>query len=108
MAHGHYEGKGVEHPHVRSLFNRERLSSCAWYEARLSTQQTREASAWDRHVAYLENFLSKPQYTEEAKRLGIRDRLDLARQTLERVSSPNYLDHLHGTLGAQPLRSGPE
>ncbi len=108
MAHGHDDGKGVEHPHVRSLFNRERFSTCAWYEARLLTQQTREAAAWDRHVAYLENFVSKPRYTEEATRLGIRDRLDLARQTRDRVSSTDYQDHLHGTLGAQPLGCSPE
>ena len=108
MARGHYEGRTLDHPHVRSLFNRERLSTSAWYAARLSTQQAREAAAWDHHVAYLENFLSKPQYAEEARRLGIRDRLDLARHTRDRVASPNYLDHLHGTIGAQPLRSDAE
>ena len=103
MAHGHFEGKGLEHPHVRSLFNRERLSTCAWYEARLSACQKREVAAWNRHITYLENFLSKPQYAQEAARLGIQERLQQALKTRESVSSPSYLDHLHGTLGAQPL-----
>ena len=31
------------------------------------------------------------------------DRLSFARQQLERVKSPRYLEELRGTLGANPL-----
>lgn len=104
MAFGHHEGRGIDHPQIRALFNPQRLSSSAWYEGRLTTQQTREIAAWERHASYLETFLSKPQYSEEAQRLKIAERLTSARQTLARVSSSDYIDHLHGTIGAQPLR----
>ena len=107
MAHGHYEGKGIDHPQIRAMFHPQRLSSSAWYESRLQIQQAREISSWERHVAYLESFLARPQYEDEARRLNIQRILTSAKDTLARVSSPAYADHLHGTLGGQLLNFAP-
>ncbi len=103
MAHGHYEGKGITDPEIRGLFTREALLASEWYQSRLLMKQKREVSLWMRHVASLENFLKRPGYEYEAKRLKIEERLTQARSELEHVSGGDYLAELEGTLGADPI-----
>jgi hypothetical protein len=103
MRHETWEGKGLEHPDVRRLFTREYLLQSDWYAARLKARQAVESRLWQQHVRYLERFLSKPNYTEEAIRLGIDDSLERARQELARAESPARLAKLAGTLGAEPI-----
>jgi hypothetical protein len=98
-----WEGKGLEHPDVRRLFTRDYLLASDWYAARLKARQGVESRLWQRHIRYLERFLSKPNYTEEAIRLGIGDRLARARQEFARAESPALLTKLAGTLGAEPI-----
>jgi hypothetical protein len=98
-----WQGKGLEHPDVRHLFTREYLLGSDWYAARLKARQAVEGRLWQRHIRYLERFLSKPNYTEEAGRLGIDDRLQRARQELAGAESPTRLAQLVGTLGAEPI-----
>jgi hypothetical protein len=54
-------------------------------------------------VSYLTKFITKPNYADEAARLGIEDRLHKSRDELKRISTAAYLDGLRGTLGANPL-----
>jgi hypothetical protein len=103
MRDGHWQGKGLENPELRRLFTREHLLSSDWYAARLAAQQANDSRLWERHVASLENFLGKETHTEEAARLGIRERLGLARETLAKVRTKAHLESLRGTLGAQPM-----
>jgi hypothetical protein len=103
MRHETWQGKGLEHPDVRRLFAREYLLASDWYAARLKARQAVESRLWKRHVRYLESFLRKPNYAEEAVRLGIDDRLARARQELARAESPALLAKLAGTLGAEPI-----
>jgi hypothetical protein len=106
MAHGHFESKDLNSPDVRALFRRDALLESYWYQERLVTRQEREEALWRRHVAALEAFEERPGYAEEAARLGIRGRLELARCELERASSPAYLAELVGTIGADPISRG--
>ncbi|MCG5054540.1 MAG: hypothetical protein KA712_16370 [Myxococcales bacterium] len=103
MAHGHYEGKDAAHPELRALFTREALLASDWYQRRLQIKQQRDASLWSRHVVNLRAFLAKPGHRDEADRLGIRARLVRAERELTRVSSPQYLEDLQGTIGADPI-----
>jgi hypothetical protein len=98
-----WQGKGLEHPDVRRLFTREYLLASDWYAARLKARQAVEGRLWQRHIRYLESFIKKPNYAEEAIRLGIGDRLERARQELARAESPARLAKLTGTLGAEPI-----
>lgn len=107
MRHDTYEGKGLDHPDIRALFTRENLLRSDWYETRLKTKQVADQQLWQRHVRYLESFLTKAVYAEEAARLGIRERLSEARQTLNHVRKPAYLKQLQGTLGTDPLALRP-
>jgi hypothetical protein len=103
MAFGDFEGKDVRHPDVRSLFTREALLASDWYEQRLAIKQERDVELWRRHVRALGDFLAQPSHREEAERLGIPSRLAHARAELARVSSPEYLLQLRGTIGADPV-----
>jgi hypothetical protein len=89
MAHGHFEGKGVDDPSVRALFTRDALLSSDWYAERLAVKQLRDIALWQRHVVAL----------EAAGAEG----LDAARAELRRVISPEYLAELRGTIGADPF-----
>lgn len=102
MRDDQHEGHGLDSPEVRGLFDRERVLASEWYRERLRAKQVLDLRQWRRHADYLEKFLGRPGYTEEAARLNVRDRLRLARVMIEKVKSPAYLDELVGTIGAEP------
>jgi hypothetical protein len=104
MATGKYNGMDAHHPDFRAMFTRENLLKSDWYRERLEIKQQRDIQLWERHTVSLQQFLDDTKYTDEAERLGIADRLEHAREKLARVSSPDYLKGLVGTLGADPLR----
>jgi hypothetical protein len=108
MAYGNWEGKDANHAEFRRLFTREALLESEWYKERLRVKQSRDVGLWQRHVQRLTEFLALPSHLEEARRLGINERLARARQELERVSSNDYLAALHGTIGADPIHGGVE
>jgi hypothetical protein len=103
MAHGHYEGKDANDPAIRGMFTREALLASDWYYERLVIKQKRDIALWERHTRSLREFLASPGHWDEAQRLGIGPRLEHARADLERVSSPEYLKALVGTIGADPV-----
>ncbi|MDB5298228.1 MAG: hypothetical protein JWO31_4211, partial [Phycisphaerales bacterium] len=106
MAHGSYEGKDVHHPDVRKLFTRESLLASDWYKARLAAKQRVDERLWQRHVAYLDDFLKRPAYAAEAAALEVATRRQYAAAELARVRAPAYLTELVGTLGTDPSVAG--
>ncbi len=103
MAKGSYEGRDVNHPGFRVLFNRDSVVASAWYARRLEAKQKHDIKLWRRHATYLENFLRKKNYAEEAERLGIAAKLESAWATYHKVKTSEYLASLQGTIGLQPL-----
>ena len=83
MATGSYEGKGAEDPSIRSLFTRSALLESDWYQERLRTKQARDVSLWERYSRELDS--------------------DEVRAQKDRVSSPEYLKELAGTIGASQI-----
>ena len=106
MAYGHYNGKSIQDPEVRSMFTRESLIKSRWYHARLVKKQTNDITLFSRHIEYLESFLDRPGYEVEAKRLKISERLQEAKDRLAYVKTDAYEDSLVGTLGADPIHGG--
>ncbi len=102
MAHGQYEGKDLSHPDIRNLFTREAMLASDWYQARLDAKVEVDRKHWQRTVQSLEEFLAKPHYDGEVKRLNIRHRLKHAKNILEHVHSDKYRDTLVGMLGTDP------
>ena len=105
MLNDQWEGKGLEDPAVRGLFTRDYLLGSDWNAARLRARQTVDRNLWRRHVDYLDRFLKRPGHADEAARLGIADRLTLARQMLQEVEAPAYLEKLSGTIGTEPIEA---
>ncbi len=105
MLNDAWDGKGLDHPEVRHLFTRDYMLASDWYAARLKAKQSVDRNLWRRHVDYLDRFLKRAGYAEEAERLGIAGRVARARKTLEAVESPAYLEQLRGTLGAEPIEA---
>jgi hypothetical protein len=103
MREDQWEGKGLAHTELRQLFTREALLGSDWYAARLAAKQQVDRRLWRRHVDYLDRFLKKSSYADEAARLGIAGRLAQARKRYEDVESPGYLERLRGTIGAEPM-----
>jgi hypothetical protein len=97
-----WEGRGLDDPEFRRLFTRDAMLASDWYRERLRARQTIDRWHWNRHVGYLKAFLKKETHQEEAGRLGIPARLVQATGELHRVNSPDYLESLVGTLGAEP------
>jgi hypothetical protein len=105
MAHGQHQGRDVNHPEIRALFTRENVLASGWYAARLAAKQQHDIRLWHKHATYLQNFLKKKNYEEEAKRLGLQAKLDRAWETYHQIKTPEYLAGLKGTIGLQPLGS---
>lgn len=103
MAYGEFEGAGLNDPTLRKLFTRESMLASDWYQDRLKSQQTRDIAAWKSHVAYLKHFLKRSTHADVAKRLKIEDRLATAKEQLAKVSAPDHLKSLVGTIGRQPI-----
>jgi hypothetical protein len=99
MAHGDWEGKGIEHPDVRSMFTRESLLASDWYQERLRVKQRKDIAMWQRRVAALEAFRREGL---PAININIAKQLSIARDQMARAGSPAYMEELRGTIGADP------
>ncbi|HEV2292973.1 MAG TPA: hypothetical protein VGR35_03905 [Tepidisphaeraceae bacterium] len=99
MATGAFEGKDAHHADIRAMFTRKSLLASDWYAKRLDKKQAHDARLWRRHADYLESFLGDESTRQEADRLGIAKRRELAAAELARASSPDYRKSLIGTLG---------
>ena len=65
------------------MFTRDAVIESDWYQERLRIKQQRDIALWTRHVA-----ATKSSH---------------ARRHLARVSAPEYLQELRGTIGADPF-----
>ncbi len=102
MAEGSYKGMDAHSPEFRALFAREYVMKADWYQARLKAKQQIDITLWQRHLSYLNDFMSKPAYRHEGIRLGLNHRRNFVQAEFLRATSPAYLDLLQGTLGADP------
>jgi hypothetical protein len=103
MATGEYEGKDAHHPEIRVLFSRDYLLASDWYRERLEVKQERDIALWRRHVHNLKQFRQLESHADVAEKLDIKARLKMAEEMLEKVQSPEYVEWLAGTIGADPL-----
>jgi hypothetical protein len=92
----------LDDPRLRAQFTREAVLSSDWYGQRLRTRQRWETALWERHVHALEEF--RASGLEIPPQLDLEARLAAAKERLARVASPNYVNELAGTIGADPLR----
>ena len=100
MAHGSYEGKGVDDPEVRVLVH-ARIPAGERLVPRASARQTSARHRAVEAPSVLPWSDSRPAATCCAAWISMR-RLAESRRQLARVSAPAYLKELAGTIGADP------
>jgi phosphoenolpyruvate carboxykinase (diphosphate) len=103
MARGQHEGRDINDPAFRALFTRDNVLASDWYAKRLAAKQQYDIRLWHNHATYLQNFLKKKNYAEEAARLNIEKQLESTWDTYHTIKAPEYLASLKGTIGLQPL-----
>jgi hypothetical protein len=104
MAHGHYEGKGLNDPEIRQLFTRESLLSSQWYRRRLEAKQRRDIQHWQDMIARVKSYIDDPSVQDFIGELDLPTRLQYATNKLDEAKSAAYLDSLVGTIGVDPLQ----
>jgi hypothetical protein len=97
MAYGNHDSVTLEDAAFRRQFTRESLLASDWYRERLRAKQDIDRALWRRHVASLDAFAQ-----EGGGGIDTQERLAQARRQLARVSAPEYLQELVGTIGADP------
>ncbi|HXA56352.1 MAG TPA: hypothetical protein VNU84_02870 [Candidatus Acidoferrum sp.] len=108
MAYGDYEGRKLDDPAVRRLFDREMLIESDWYQERLSVKQDRDVTMWRRHLAALDDFRKKNSFAADDLPFSTAERIEWAQAQLARASSPAYRNELRGTIGADPFHRQPK
>ncbi len=96
MKDGQYEGKGLDDPDIRMLFDRDRIVNSDWYAERLITRQQIEVNTLQKALRNLESGafdVKDPAIVQEMQNI---------RADIKRVKGLGYLKSLGGTLGADP------
>ncbi|MFM7926082.1 MAG: hypothetical protein ACKO9Q_00085 [Pirellula sp.] len=106
MANGTWNGKSAHDPEFRAMFNRESVLQSDWYQARLVAKQQVVIWLAKAKLEALEGYCAQAEHLPVVERLGLRERLNVARQELERLSSHEYLFSLNGSIGVDPVLVG--
>jgi len=106
MADGHYQGEGIGSAMVRGMFARDYLLQSDWYRERLALKQARDVQLWHKHRYYLVQQLAETPLRESGLRAELEARVREVERMLQVVSSPEYLERLRGTLGADRVHRG--
>lgn len=101
MAHGSFEGKGLEDEEIRSLFRKETILSSDWYLERLRNKQRIDGTLLEQKIENLETLLANPIYQTISDQQEYGRRLETAKEQLRTCRSEDYLGDLKGTIGAE-------
>ena len=101
MAYGDCDGMTIESPAFRAMFTRASVLASDWYRERLLTAQRRSVRRLKRLTSHITAARLSDTTGEISARLGLEGRAKRARKDLERVSDPDYVEFLEGSIGAQ-------
>lgn len=103
MAYGTYEGKTIDDPEIRNLFDRDYVLGSDWYRERLTIKQQRDIELARRQLDYITAFRGKPENANCINDLRIDYKIAKLKERLRYLSSDEYRQTLVGTIGADPL-----
>lgn len=103
MAYGTYEGKTIDDPEIRNLFDRDYVLGSDWYRERLAIKQQRDIEMTRRQLDYITAFRGKPENANCINDLRIDYKIAKLKERLRYLSSDEYRETLVGTIGADPL-----
>ncbi len=103
MAHGHFEGKGIDAPELRAQFARETVITSDWYRQRLAAAQAAELQRLEKCLNALHQAQSTPHLYEGDFCSGIESKIKETRARIVLTATPDFLESLSGTIGAEPF-----
>jgi hypothetical protein len=99
MAYGNYNGKGIEDPEIRRLFDRDNMLASDWYHERLTNKQLGDITLWQKHLKYLREYLNKWPNLEDDVVRKVKASIELAESNIKYFKSADYLKSLEGYIG---------
>ncbi|MGQ1891557.1 hypothetical protein ACT29H_14045 [Thermophagus sp. OGC60D27] len=99
MAHGNYNGKGINDPEIRKMFDRDHMMSSDWYHARLKNKQQGDVELWKRHLKYLKAYLIQRPNIEPPVLEKVKASIHLAEKNMAKFKTADYLKSLEGYIG---------
>jgi len=106
MAEGSFEGRGIEDPVLRGLFDRDRVLASDWYASRLDAFVEREKAFLEGSIAYQEAWLEDRGSDRRRPAERVRTAHARAEARLREIATPEYRHSLVGTIGLDPLFRG--
>ena len=103
MAYGEYEGKTVDDPAIRNLFNREYVLQSDWYKERLVIKQQRDLKLAQSQLDYIVKFRAQPENQNCINDMRIDYKIAKLKERINYLKTDAYLQSLVGTIGADPL-----
>jgi len=103
MAFGEYEGKGIEDPEIRRMFDKDVILESDWYKQRLKNKKAIEIQLIKKKIDSLKEFIANPLNESVIEEFKYEERLDQAEAILEYLKTDAYLESLVGSLGAEDL-----
>jgi len=99
MANGNWNGKTLQDPELRRLFDPEYVLSSPWYKQRLTAYANSERARLENAERYLSAFLSAPAGRDQKELTRVERELIQVQKRLEHIAKPSYIDSLAGTIG---------
>ena len=90
-------------PELRRYFERDYVINSDWYKERLQLKQQKDINFYSNQISYLERFISNVENNLLVAEMDLDTRLQNVKNMLATASSPDYIDSLVGTIGADPL-----
>ena len=106
MAHGHWQGKGAQDADFREMFTPKAVLESDWYQARLVAKQHVDQALATRKLNSIVTYCADGTHQPVIERLGLRIRLQQAKDEVARCLSPEYLAGLRGSIGVDPTLVG--
>jgi hypothetical protein len=102
MAHGDWEGRGLNDPEFRKLFDADEILESKWYKERLTARLEVTRQYWQGRLDYVNEFLKDETNQGASNRLGLVGRREFCVGALARLDDTDALDRLYGSLGTDP------
>lgn len=103
MAFGDCDGLTIESREFRAMFTRESVMASDWYQDRLLAAQRQATRRCQRILGHVAAARKRDLTGEVSALLGLEAREKRARGRLQRVATPEYVEFLKGSIGAQPF-----
>ena len=103
MAFGSYEGKSMEDPEVRKLFDRDVVLQSDWYKERLERYKDQEVSYIERSMDYIQAYLAQGKNASSNAARRAQLEVQRAKVRLEALRDPSYMEIIAGSIGKDPL-----